>query len=39
MGGGHCDMELLRKFSLCLKIAEIVGRHCHEFFWISGQCI
>ena len=27
--GGHCDIELLMKHSLCLKIAELVGEHCH----------
>ena len=29
-GWGHCDIELLRKLSLCLKIAEIIGEHWHK---------
>ena len=39
VGGWECDIELLRKLSLCLKITEIVGVHCHEFLWKSVQYI
>ena len=38
-GEGHWVIELLRKFSLSLKIAEKLESIIMEFLWKSVQCI